>query len=240
MLLLHWLLTPLYLWRVAKRGRRCLATGPLVCRGHGQIILGARVQIRSRWTRAIEISPELPEARVIVGDDVLVNQGVTIGARQRVEIGDRALIADDCKIYDTDFHEVEDGAGTKVAPVRIGAGAWLGANVVVLKGVTIGEDAVIGAGAVVVDDIPRGCWRRAPGAGDSADRPAGGRARPDLSVKLAAPGVIQCGGQTHASPSPVPANDGGAGLSLGGERQSGPLSPPGERVRVRGAGDCRF
>ncbi len=151
---LHWLLTPLYLWRVHKRGRWTMATGPLICRGRGRIVLGARVQIRSRWTRAVEISPELPEARIIVGDDCLINQGVTIGARQLIEIGHRVLIADDCKIYDTDFHEVEDGAGVKVAPVRIGAGAWLGSNVIVLKGVTIGAGAVVGAGSVVVGDIP--------------------------------------------------------------------------------------
>ena len=152
--ILHWLLTPWYLRRVERRGRGTVATGPLVCRGRGRILLGARVQVRSRWTRAVEITPELPESRVVVGDDVLINQGVTIGARELVTIGHRALIADDCKIYDTDFHEVEAGTGTKVAPVRIGDGAWLGANVIVLKGVTIGEDAVIGAGSVVVADVP--------------------------------------------------------------------------------------
>jgi acetyltransferase-like isoleucine patch superfamily enzyme len=151
---LHWLLTPCYLWRVNRRGRGCSATGPLIRRGRGTIRFGDHVQVRSRWTRAVEISPELTEASVVVGNDVLINQGVTIGARQLVEIGNRVLIADDCKIYDTDFHEIEEGAGCKVAPVRIGDGAWLGANSIVLKGVTIGEDAVIGAGSVVVHDIP--------------------------------------------------------------------------------------
>jgi acetyltransferase-like isoleucine patch superfamily enzyme len=153
-MILHWILTPLYLRRVHTRDRGSFATGPLICRGRGRIILGRRVQVRSRWTRPVEISPELADARVVVGDDVLINQGVTIGARQLIEIGNGVLIADDCKIYDTDFHEVEQGAGTKVAPVRIEDGAWLGANVIVLKGVTIGHDAVIGAGSVVVHDVP--------------------------------------------------------------------------------------
>jgi acetyltransferase-like isoleucine patch superfamily enzyme len=150
----HWLLTPIFLWRVGKKGRGAIASGPLICRGRGKIFLGERVQIRSRFTRAVEISPEFPESVVVVGDDVLINQGVTIGARQRVEIGNRVLIADDCKIYDTDFHEVEEGKGTKVAPVRIEDGAWLGANVIVLKGVTIGHDAVVGAGSVVTENVP--------------------------------------------------------------------------------------
>ena len=42
----------------------------------------------------------------------------------------------------------------KILPVLIKRGAWLGQNVVVCPGVTIGEGALVGAGAVVIDDIP--------------------------------------------------------------------------------------
>ena len=74
-----------------------------------------------------------------------------------IEIGDDVVMAPGVRI----FAHVHYGArlyeymgGREVAPVRICSGAYLGANVVVLKGVTIGECAVVGAGSVVCRDIP--------------------------------------------------------------------------------------
>jgi acetyltransferase-like isoleucine patch superfamily enzyme len=76
---------------------------------------------------------------------------------QFIEIGDDVVMAPGVRI----FAHVHYGrrlyeymGGREVAPVRISSGAYLGANVVVLKGVTIGECAVVGAGAVVTQDIP--------------------------------------------------------------------------------------
>jgi acetyltransferase-like isoleucine patch superfamily enzyme len=83
-----------------------------------------------------------------------VNQGVTIYARERVEIGDNALLGDFVCIYDTNFHEVEEGAGVLTSPVTIGRNVWLARGAVVLPGVTIGDNCVIGANAVVSSSIP--------------------------------------------------------------------------------------
>ncbi len=74
-----------------------------------------------------------------------------------VEIGDDALLAPGVVIcahvhYGRRLYEYM--GGRQVAPVKIGPGAYLGANAVVLMGVTIGECAVIGAGSVVMDDVP--------------------------------------------------------------------------------------
>ncbi len=64
----------------------------------------------------------------------------------------------DVQVLDTDFHTiVRDGSPqASVAPVRIGDHVWIGTRAVVLKGVTIGDGAVIAAGAVVTADVPTG------------------------------------------------------------------------------------
>ncbi|MEI6212126.1 MAG: DapH/DapD/GlmU-related protein [bacterium] len=56
---------------------------------------------------------------------------------------------------DNDYHSVEDRRQPGVsAPIILGCNVWLGVRVIVLKGVTIGDNAVIGAGSVVTHDIP--------------------------------------------------------------------------------------
>lgn len=97
---------------------------------------------------------------IVVGDDVQLN-GVAITSRKRVEIGDGTLIAPNCIIVDSDFHALWPPENRGYSDptnddeeVFIGKNAWLGLNVVVLKGARIGDNSVIGAGSVVVDEIP--------------------------------------------------------------------------------------
>lgn len=95
-----------------------------------------------------------PRGRLEIGDDVFLNRGATVYAAELVQIGDHTRIGDHASIHDTDFHEVEEGATVRVAPVRIGRNAWIGRNAIVLPGVTIGDHAVVAAGSVVVRDVP--------------------------------------------------------------------------------------
>jgi acetyltransferase-like isoleucine patch superfamily enzyme len=65
------------------------------------------------------------------------------------------------KIYDTDFHWLEfekriSEPGGKTAPVIIKDGAFIGAHCIILKGVSIGEKSIVGAGSVVTKSIPDG------------------------------------------------------------------------------------
>ena len=87
--------------------------------------------------------------------------GTTLVAQQRIEIGDRVLCGANVLICDGDHHPLDaktraDGAVGECAPVIIADDVWLGMNVVVLKGVSIGAGAVIAAGALVNSDIPAG------------------------------------------------------------------------------------
>lgn len=81
---------------------------------------------------------------------ILVNAAVTIGAG--------CTLAWDVQVLDSDFHAVvgPDGPLPSVAPVVIGDRVWIGARALILKGVTIGDGAVVAAGAVVTRDVPPG------------------------------------------------------------------------------------
>jgi acetyltransferase-like isoleucine patch superfamily enzyme len=94
-----------------------------------------------------------PQATIVIGARVFINQGVNIYATSRVEIGADTRLADLACVYDTDFHSVAPDMPTRTAPVRIGRNAWIGRAAIILPGVTIGEHAVVAAGSVVTRDV---------------------------------------------------------------------------------------
>jgi NDP-sugar pyrophosphorylase family protein len=68
------------------------------------------------------------------------------------------MIASNAYITDSDWHDIYNRISSgKTAPVKVEDNVWIGDSVIVCKGVTIGENSIIGAGAVVVDDIPANC-----------------------------------------------------------------------------------
>ncbi|WP_390622509.1 DapH/DapD/GlmU-related protein [Candidatus Laterigemmans baculatus] len=77
-----------------------------------------------------------------------------------VVLGSRCLVGDLVSIFDCDFHELNPVgrhiSPGKISPVSIGDNVWLGSRVIVLKGVTIGDDTVVAAGAVVASSLPAG------------------------------------------------------------------------------------
>ncbi len=89
-----------------------------------------------------------------------LNSNSVIACAKDISIGDGAAIARGVYIYDADHHMLQDENGrvsNTPAPVRIGDHVWIGANATVLKGVKIGNGAVIAAGAVVTSDVPPNC-----------------------------------------------------------------------------------
>lgn len=152
----HWLL-----WQLrhpALRGQ------PRVRLGRGaQLILaaGGRIEVG----RGVTARPDLTISTrgvVSLGDRVFLGRGVNIACYEQVKIGDDTRLAERVSIHDSDhvMEPLSDRAGRRadalVAPVAIGARVWLGANVVVVRGVTIGDDVVVAAGSVVTGDLPAG------------------------------------------------------------------------------------
>lgn len=91
-----------------------------------------------------------------IGDYCLISPGVRISSLRSIHIGDNAMLAANVVISDSDWH----GIYNRIRPFRCSKpvvlknNVWLGERVIVTKGVTIGENAVIGAGSVVTRDIP--------------------------------------------------------------------------------------
>ncbi|HWO93989.1 MAG TPA: acyltransferase, partial [Dehalococcoidia bacterium] len=92
-------------------------------------------------------------AQLSIGKGTFLNRNTTVVCEREVTIGRDCMISWDVVILDTDQHE-RPGIGKGTAPVRIGDGAWICCRSVILKGVTIGDGAVIGAGAIVTRDVP--------------------------------------------------------------------------------------
>ncbi len=93
---------------------------------------------------------------VTIGNAVLLAPGVRISACEHITIGDSCLIANGVYITDSDWHGLYDRIerpATKT-PVHIGRNVWLGDHSTVLKGVTIGDNSIVAARAVVTRDVP--------------------------------------------------------------------------------------
>jgi len=99
-----------------------------------------------------------PGARLVLGDRVRVGRNTVIAAADRIDIGSDVLIAEHCTIRDSDHQMDPDDrrheTAVLTAPVRIGANAWIGAGVRILRGAELGDAAVVGANAVVRGAIP--------------------------------------------------------------------------------------
>jgi maltose O-acetyltransferase len=103
---------------------------------------------------------------VTFGDSVFVNTGVLFDACAPISIGRKVHLGHDVRLL-TATHRLgpasSRAAGVAFAPIRVGDGAWIGAAVTVLSGVTIGEGCVVAAGAVVVRDCePNGLYGGIP------------------------------------------------------------------------------
>lgn len=125
-----------------------------------RVLNGATLAIGDRAT--IEANAELhSDGAMTIGNDAFIGAGSMLVAAERLAIGHDALIAERVTIRDQDHGtEAAGGAfreqGKTTAPVSIGDNVWLGAGVVVLKGVSIGDHCVIGANSVVTKSLPDG------------------------------------------------------------------------------------
>jgi len=131
---------------VTLRGRPKIVVG-------GKLTIGERVRLDSTVAKLEIVS--LPGGHIQIGNNVFINHGSSLASSAHVKIGNDCLIGAHVMILDCDFHRVEDKAwDTTGVPIIIEDRVWLGNRSMVLKGVTIGHDAVVAAGAVVTRNVP--------------------------------------------------------------------------------------
>jgi acetyltransferase-like isoleucine patch superfamily enzyme len=151
---------------------------------HPGVMISPRTRVayrKIRMARGCTLSigdTTIVEAAIIFdreGGSVRIGERTFIGAStfvcaEHIEVGDDALISWGCTIVDHNSHALawkdrsrdvenwyegrKDWTPVERGAVRIGNRAWIGFNAIVLKGVTIGEGAIIGAGSVVTRDVP--------------------------------------------------------------------------------------
>jgi acetyltransferase-like isoleucine patch superfamily enzyme len=96
------------------------------------------------------------QGHISIGDHCLICPGVRIDSGSEVVIGDNCMFAAGSYVTDADWHDIYDRTKTvgKTAKVTLGNNVWIGDGAKVCKGVTIGDNSVIGAGSIVTSDIP--------------------------------------------------------------------------------------
>jgi lipopolysaccharide O-acetyltransferase len=142
-------------------GRRCRIAPPFRFANLHQIELGHDVNLmRDCWIHVLGGLGDDVSIKLKIGNRCGIGMQATIAAAQSVVLEDQVLLARNVYIADhahafTDVSIpiMDQGIGN-IAPVRIGRNTWLGQNVAVLPGVTIGEHCIVGANSVVNHSIP--------------------------------------------------------------------------------------
>jgi acetyltransferase-like isoleucine patch superfamily enzyme len=95
------------------------------------------------------------KGHITIGNYCLVCPGVRVSSAVGITIGDNCMIANGAYITDSDWHGIYNRISFgKASPVSIEKNAWIGDSAIICKGVTIGENSIVGAGAIVVDSVP--------------------------------------------------------------------------------------
>ena len=140
---------------MAKGSRICLGDRVVLCSDSRFTALGVNHPVLLRTLR--------PGAAIIIGKNTGISGGA-ICAAMSIEFGDECLLGANVTIADTDFHAIKpterrfnnNSMEIGAAPIKIEDNVFIGTQSIVLKGVRIGADSVIGAGSVVVKNIPDG------------------------------------------------------------------------------------
>jgi serine acetyltransferase len=169
-LLRNRMLTPEYaglalrlLWRryLTPTGRRMALRGMLFLGGGVQLQIGPAARVTfGRWVwigHGTKI--RCHEGEVRIGDKTVLGQECTISAYQHVSIGEQCIVADRVMLIDFDHNvaEVERPIRTQgiyKRDVRVGNNVWIGYGAQILRGVSVGDNAIVGASAVVTKDVP--------------------------------------------------------------------------------------
>lgn len=164
----------------ARKSRIILHKSAMVDIQNGRLLIGESDSPTNRRTKSCELILDDGAKMICSGDLILyegvcvriterakcsfghhtyLNRNASIDCTQEITIGDYCAISDNVQILDSDFHTITyDGISSIGSrPIHIGNHVWIGRSAIILKGVTIGDGAIIGAGSVVTRDVPPRC-----------------------------------------------------------------------------------
>ena len=126
----------------------------------GEVIISHNCGFGSYRNQFNRIDARGPSARVVIGPHSFFN-GAQVAAWTIIEFGPRCIVSD-ALIEDDDYHSIEinrwdPAAVVKARPIRIGENVWIGSRAAVMKGVTIGDNSVVGLGTIVRKPVPANC-----------------------------------------------------------------------------------
>lgn len=151
--------------RVDVIGKPLIHTAPQseISLGNGVCLISAGFATALGVNHPVVLRTLRAGAVIRIGDRVGLSGG-SICAAKTIEIGDDTLIGANVTIADTDFHSLDPwnrgGHGdphVNAESVTIGCRVFIGMNAVILKGITIGDNSVVGAGSVVTRNVPPNC-----------------------------------------------------------------------------------
>jgi acetyltransferase-like isoleucine patch superfamily enzyme len=127
--------------------------GPIAIGNYATIIATSDKKVR------LSVWPETTgRGSVRIGDYALICPGVRISSALDIHIDANCMLASGAYITDADWHGIYDRISLGSAePVRLARNVWVGDSAIICKGVEIGENSIIGAGAIVVDSVPPNC-----------------------------------------------------------------------------------
>ncbi len=151
---------PLFQGRCASIGKNVSIDNLPFVTGHCEIHIGNDVYLGGNLD--ISSGRFLENPRLIIKDKAELGWNVRLTVNREVVIEENARVASDCRISDSDGHPREADLRRQnapvnpkdIRPVRICRDAWIGNGSHIMKGVTIGEGAIIGANSVVIMDVP--------------------------------------------------------------------------------------
>ena len=138
---------------------------PTLMLGEGYIKFGSNVYLGYFpspffFNGYIHIEARDKNSLISIGSGTKINNNfVIIASKASIFIGEKCLVGTNVEIINSDFHNIEpekrhSGGGGLSQEVKVGNNVWIGNSVKILKGVTIGDNSVIAAGAIVTKDVP--------------------------------------------------------------------------------------
>jgi acetyltransferase-like isoleucine patch superfamily enzyme len=127
----------------------------------GPIAIGRYVTLIATPDKKVRLSvwpQEAGHGSITIGDYALICPGVRISSAESIVIEDNCMLANGAYLTDADWHGIYDRVSLGQArPIHLAKNVWVGDSAIVCKGVSIGENSIIGAGAIVVEDVPPNC-----------------------------------------------------------------------------------